>query len=135
MDIALSMDEVAEKLRTIPKLVSVQAHAASSITVPGAVLGYPSMQYHVTYARGATRMTLPIWVVIAKASDEAARDKLSAFASDSGPSSVIAVLEAGSYTQFDELTVTSMEPDSITVGTSDYLAAMFSLDLIGRGAD
>jgi hypothetical protein len=51
----------------------------------------------------------------------------------SGASSVKQVLESGTYTAFDELRVTSVEFDVVSIANTDYLAAMFDLDITGSG--
>lgn len=127
------MEEVAAQLRKIPQFRSVAGFPADSVTVPGAVVGYPTITYHGTYANGAEEFALPVWVVVGKVAEQAARGKLAPFCKSSGPQSVMATLEAGEYTSLDSLTVQTMEPDTITIGTETYLAARFDTQIIGQG--
>jgi hypothetical protein len=60
------------------------------------------------------------------------RDKISEYAAGSGPKSIKAVLESGSYSF--ALRVTQVEFESVTIGGVDYLAARFTLDIAGQGA-
>lgn len=133
MDLEQVMDEVAGRLKQIPDFLSVSPHPADSVTVPAAVVGYPEVEFHTTYARGSDRMTLPIWVLVGRVSEQAARAKMAPWLSGSGSRAVLAVLEASGYTSLDSLTVQRAVPDTITVGTTDYLAAMFECDIIGQG--
>jgi hypothetical protein len=56
------------------------------------------------------------------------------YCAGSGASSIKAVLEAGTYTAFDTVRVARVEFDVLTIGGTDYLAALFDLDIIGDGA-
>lgn len=135
IDLALVMDELAERLRKIPDLTTVYARPPDSVTVPSAVVAYPdSLDFDATYGRGMDRMSLPVVLVVGKPSTAAAREKLAKFCNATGPSSVKEVLESGVYSTFDDLRVTSVDFDVITVGTSDYLAAAFNLDIAGQGS-
>lgn len=134
MDLGDVMDEVAAGLEPIVGL-RVHAYPIAKITPPAAIVSYPeSIDYDATMARGTDRITgLPVLVIVGKASDRTARDAIAPYAAGSGPSSVKARLEAGTYTAFDFLTVTSCEFDTVTIGNIDYLAALFRLDIVGPG--
>lgn len=135
MDLALVMDDVAERLRSIQEFLSVHARPPDGVTAPCAVVAYPeTLTFDETYGRGMDRMTLPVVVVVGKPSTAAARESMARFCNGTGPSSVKEVLESGIYTAFDELRVTEVDFDVITVGTSDYLAASFGLDIVGQGS-
>jgi hypothetical protein len=97
MNLADVMDAVGDRLDTIAGL-RVFAYPPGSVTPPAAVVSYPEgIEFDATYGRGSDRMTLPVVVVVGKASDRAARDKLGAYCDGSGASSVKAVLESGEY--------------------------------------
>ena len=89
---------------------------------------------HRTYNRGMDTMTLPVVVVVGRVSERGARDLLSDFVDGAGASSVIAVLESGTYTAFHELTVSKIDFDVVRIGETDYIAALFDCDIVGRGA-
>lgn len=134
MRLADVMDEIATRLRSISGL-RVWDWPAGSISPPAAVVSYPdSYKPHATYARGADQMTIPVIVLVGRASERSARDQLSEYVDGSGARSLIAVLESGSYTAFDTLTVSNIDFDVVRMGETDYLAALFACDIVGSGA-
>jgi hypothetical protein len=134
MNLASVMDAIATQLGTISGL-RVFGWPPGSLTPPAAVVGYPSTYtFDETYGRGMDRFTVPVVVVVGKATDRTARDALGAFVNGSGSSSVKAVLEAGTYSAFHELRVVSVEFDTYEIGATPYLAAIFDIDVVGTGA-
>lgn len=134
MDLVAVMDEIGDRLDTIDGL-RVFRYPPDSITPPAAVVAYPdSLTFDETYGRGMDRLTLPVVVVVGRQSDRASRDNLGRYCDGSGSASVKAVLESGSYTAFDTLRVMSVEFDSVTMAGTDYVAAMFDVDIAGSGA-
>lgn len=134
MNIADVMDAVAGRLDTIPGLRCF-AYPPGSVTPPAAVVSYPdSFDPHGTYNRGMARMKLPVVVVVGKVSDRSARDRLSAYAAVDGAESIVRVLDSGTYTAFDVVTVTGIEFDVVRIGGTDYIAAVLDLDIVGRGS-
>lgn len=131
------MDDVATRLRSIQAFKTVYEWPTGSVgNVPAAVVSYPdSFNPHATYARGAEEITgLLVVVVVGKASERTARDALSEFVSGGGASDCVTVLERSGYTAFDVLTVTSVDFDTVTIGATDYIAALFNCDIVGSGA-
>ena len=113
MRLAEVMDDVAARLRSIPAFRTVFEYPAGSVTPPAAVVSYPDVYIpHRTYNRGMDTMTLPVVVVVGRVSERGARDLLSDFVDGAGASSVIAVLESGTYTAFHELTVSKIHFDA-----------------------
>lgn len=135
MNLANVMDEVATQLDTIDGL-RVFAFPPDNLNPPAAWLAYPEgYEYDATYGRGMDRITnLGVVVVVAKVSDRSARNQVGAYVDGSGASSVKAVLEAGTYTAFHTIRVTSVIFDVLTVGGTDYLGALFTLDIAGQGS-
>lgn len=127
------MDELAMRLRSITAFREVASWPKGSITPPAAVVAYPeNYNPHATYARGATELKLPVFAAVAKISERTARDALSDLVE--GPTSVITVLESGIYTAFDVVTVSNVDFDTVTIGGTDYIAAVFDCDIVGSGA-
>jgi len=134
VNLASVMDAISARLDTIAGLRCF-AYPPGSVVPPAAVVGYPTTYgYDETYGRGVDHMSLPIVLVIGKVSDRAARDQLAAYVSGSGTVSVKTVIEGGTYTAFDVVRVTGVELDTYTIGATDYLAAIFDLDILGKGA-
>lgn len=129
------MDEVAARLRTIEPLAGrTYAYPPAAVTPPAAIVQYPEeYTFDATYGRGMDRMTLPVVVVLGKASDRAVRDQVVAYAAGSGGQSVKAVLESGTYTAFHTLRVIGVEFAALSIAGTDYLGAFFDLDITGQG--
>jgi hypothetical protein len=95
---------------------------------------YPEeLTFDAGYDRGADTMTLPVIVAVGKVHDRNTRNLVDAYCAGSGASSIKAVIESGTYTAFDSVRVTGAEFDIVTIGSADYLAAVFDLDIIGDG--
>lgn len=134
MNLADVMDEVATRLSTIEPLRTF-AWPQPNIVPPAAIVGYPTdYTYDATYGRGMDRMTLPVVVVVGKAVERTARDRLAQYVEGSGTASFKAVLEAEPHTAFDTLRVVDADFDVYQISGTDYLAAIFSLDIAGQGA-
>jgi hypothetical protein len=128
------MDQVTTQLDTIAGLRCF-GYPPDSITPPAAIVTYPEeLLFDATYDRGADTITLPVIVAVGKVHDRATRNLVDAYCAGSGASSIKAVIEAGTYTAFDTVRVTRAEFDIVTIGSGDYLAAVFDLDIIGDGA-
>lgn len=128
------MDEVAARLSAIEGL-RVFAYPADDVKPPAAVVLYPeAITFDETYGRGMDRMTLPVLVVVGRPTDRSARDRLAQYCHGSGPASVKAALEAGDGAAFDSIRVTGIEFPTATIGGTEYMAAMFDLDIAGQGA-
>ncbi len=136
MNLVNVMNQVAERLRTITSLAGrTYAYPKESVMPPAAIVAFPeTYTYDETYGRGMDRLTLPVLIVVGKASARAAHGRLGPYVAGAGPSSVKQVLESGTYTAFDVVRVVSVEFDTVTIASTDYLGALFDLDVTGRGA-
>jgi hypothetical protein len=136
VDLKLVMDEIATRLRTVPGL-SGRTFAYPQAKVDGlaGIVSYPDrINYDQTYGRGMDVFAaVPVFVVVGRPTDRSARDRLAGFTAGIGASSVKVALEAAGATNWDDLQVKTCEIDVIKIGAVDYLAAMFSLDIAGRG--
>jgi hypothetical protein len=135
MNLGDVMDQVAGRLDTIDGL-NVFAFPPDSLSPPAAWIAYPAAYtFDATYGRGMDRITdLGVVVVVGKVSDRSTRDLISQYADGSGSASVKAVLQSGTYNAFDGLRVTEVTFDVVTRGGTDYLAALFTLDIAGKGS-
>jgi hypothetical protein len=128
------MDQVTTQLDTIAGLRCF-GYPPDSITPPAAIVTYPEeIIFDSTYNRGADTVVLPVIVAVGKVHDRATRNLVDAYLAGSGAASIKAVIQAGTYTAFDSVRVTRAEFDIVTIGSGDYLAAVFALDIIGDGA-
>lgn len=134
MDIGAVMDELGTALGGIEGL-RVFPYWADRVTPPAAVIGWPDpLTYDSTMVRGGDQVELPMIVLVGKVDARTARDVVSAYADGSGARSVKAVMEAHVPTTYDSVRVTRCEFGVVTVAGTDYLAATFYLDIIGKGA-
>lgn len=134
MNLATVMQSVSDRLATIAGLRCF-GYPEASLTPPGAVVLYPEkIVYDQTYARGMDRISLPVLLVVGKVSDRSARGQLGAYCDGSGAQSVKQVVESGSYSAFDVVTVVDVTFDVSTLAGTDYLAAIFTLDIVGHGS-
>lgn len=128
------MDQLAGQLESIEGL-RVHAFPATSVVSPAAVVLYPrAYTFDETYGRGADRLTLPLAVLVGRVTERTTRDILSAYLDGSGPSSIKRVVESGLYTAFDDVRVTGVEIDVMTMAGTDYWGAVFELDIMGSGS-
>jgi hypothetical protein len=134
MNLKNLMDEAATVLATITGL-RVTAWPPGSVVPPAGIVSYPNrIEYQTTYGRGVNVIRgLPFVLVVGKATERSARDTASAWTAGSGAASVVAAMEAHSWTSCDDLTVTAADFDVVTIAGVDYLAAMFEADAIGPG--
>ena len=133
MNLAAVMQAVADRLDTIAGLRCF-AYPEAKLSPPGAVVLYPErITFDEAYQRGMDRATLPVLVVVGKVSDRSARARMGIYCDGSGAASVKQVLESGTYTAFDVVTVVGVDFDVATLAGTDYLAANFTLDIVGKG--
>jgi len=128
------MKEAAAVLAGITGL-RVFDYPVESLTPPAGYVSYPrSVDYQQAYQQGETGYTdLPMVLVVGKATSRAARDTVAGWTADAGPQSVIAHMEAHTWTTCDDLTVTSAEFDVEKIGAVPYLTAMFKATVVGPG--
>lgn len=128
------MTEVASRLDTIDGL-RVFAYPQGQVRPPAAIVSYPEdVEFDVTYVRGLDRIILPVVVLLGRPNDRGTRDRMSAYAAGSGPASIKAVLESGTYTAFDLIVVTGAQFDPYTDGGVQYLGGVFMCEISGSGA-
>jgi hypothetical protein len=80
------------------------------------------------------RMSLPVVIVVGRPTDRSTRDLLGVYCNGTGPSSVKAVLESGTYTALHTLRVEEIKFDVASIAGVDYMAALFTLDIAGSGS-
>lgn len=135
MDLGAVMQEIADQVDTIADL-RVFGYPPDKVSPPAAIVTYPGeLTYDGSYGRGMDRIPdLTVVVLVGKVSERTARDRISLYANGSGSASIKAVIEAGTYTEFDTVRVASVSFDVISIAAVEYLAATFTLDIVGTGA-
>lgn len=137
MDMGAVMQAVADRLDTIPNLRVFGYPPDKPPPAPSAVVTYPgTLAYDAAYARGMDKMDPTVVALVGKVSDRTARDRIGKYCNGSGAESFKALLEAEDWEHptFDSLRVTQVEFDIIAIGAVEYLAATFTLDIVGEGA-
>lgn len=137
MNLGAVMDEIAERLRQAPTLAGrTFAYPPATVSPPAAIVTYPTDgTFDETYGRGVDRMTGVVVVLVGRPTERQTRDNLTRYIDGSGTESVKQLVdgEDGDYTACDGVRVASWETDVHTIGGTDYLAAVFSLDIYGPG--
>lgn len=132
IDVAAAMAELGARLRTIADLPVYDYPPKKVAQVPAAIVSYPSqIMFDAAGHRALDTMIVGIVVVVARLVDRVAHSELGGFASGTGPRSVKAVLESGEYSAIDALIVQSGEFDVITIGGTEYLAVVLTVDVKG----
>jgi hypothetical protein len=133
MNIQSVLDELAAALESISGL-RVYTWVPGTVSPPTAIVGLPdAATFDVTYQRGMDRLTIPIVLAVGKPVDRSATAAMSDYLSGSGAKSIKAAIDAGTYTACDFANVQSASVDVVTFGSTDYLAAVFQVDVAGSG--
>lgn len=125
------MKEAALVFRQITGL-RMEDNPAGSIVPPAGYVSYPlSIDYALVYGHGSWKFNqLPITLLAGKVTGRSARDKISAWCASDGQG-VKALAEAHDWASCDDFTVTGATFDIETVAGVDYLAVIFTADLVG----
>lgn len=129
------MDEIGDQLETISGL-NVLPYEADDVSPPAALISLPAMiNYQSTYARGINEIDILVTVLVGMVGDKVRRKEIAPFADSSGAKSVVTKLEAhnGSYTAFSSIQVRTGVFAIINIAQVDWLAAIFSCHILGRG--
>lgn len=135
MNLSGVMDEIATVLDTISG-VRTTGYPPPTVSPPAGYVSYPDrIDYHQTYRGGMTRVTdMPVVLVVGKATDRTARDRVTQYTAEAGSASVKAALEAATYTHLYSLVVKTAEFEVVSISGIDYLAAIFTLDITAPGS-
>jgi hypothetical protein len=134
VDLDAVMTELGVALETVPNLrIAVVGEKPQP---PAAYVSYPeSITFDRTYGRGTDEMDLQVVLVVGQTVARATRAALAAFCAGSGASSVKSALEDYSpYESCDVVRVTSVDFDVVKLAAVDYMAAIFSVNVVGSGA-
>ena len=94
VSIATIRDGLKTRLATISGLRAFDT-IPDNLSPPCAVVGMPTaIDYDLSMARGADRFTFPVRVIVGRVTERQAQDRLDAYASGSGSSSIKAAIEA-----------------------------------------
>lgn len=130
LDLPQSMEALAAALGAVEGL-RCYAYPPDSVVVPAAVVGLPEViEYDETMGRGADRVTVPVYVLVSKASDRAGAGRLGAYLSADGVKAAVESYAPPSPAPWHTVRVSRADVSVISVAGVDYLAATFTLDLV-----
>lgn len=136
MRLDLIMEEVATVLAAVTGL-RVQPHPVKTLSPPAGVVAYPEgngVGFHQAYGQGETSIPdLPVHLVANNVTDRVALDIVAAWLDETSATSAVSVLEAHAWTTCDEVTVTSADFTTLTVGSVEYLDVVLHLDITVSG--
>ncbi|MEU5938641.1 hypothetical protein ABZ807_05535 [Micromonospora sp. NPDC047548] len=136
----MNLEAVAVDLSTALKTITglrVPPWGVEKITPPAAIIALPErITYDGTYGRGSDQYPdLTVVVLVGKPAERSARKAVAAYADGSGPKSVKEAIEAHTYSSCDSVRVAWAEFDEARYNAGGpYLAAIFHLDITGKGA-
>jgi hypothetical protein len=129
--------EMAAKLRAADIGLNITTYQAENISPPAVLFDVPDRYlYSQLHGRGADLVTLPVMLLLGKASARSARTKAHAFATSGGPQSIKVILDnttTNVYDSCDAVTVRECEIDNIEVASVVYLGIVFKVDIFGPG--
>lgn len=133
MNLLTVITEIEAALDTITPLHVLVV--GEKLAPPAAYVAWPgSIEFDKTYGRGSDAIELQAVLVVGRTVDRAIRKDLAAYCAGSGASSVKAAVDGYAYTEADSVTVTGVEFDVVENAGIDYIAALFSISVLGSGA-
>ena len=130
-DMAGVMDAIATAITDAGVTGRVYAYPAGAVSPPCAVVGYPeTIDFDMSFVRGADEATFPVYFIVGKVVERAARDKLSTIVA--GAAGIKGALEKEPFLDgsAQTLRVTDMKVQTVTISAIDYLSAKFSVEVI-----
>lgn len=126
-------DGLKANLQTIAGL---RAHETipDQVNTPAAVVGVPKVDYDVTMARGADKVTIPVRVYASRASERSGQDKLDEYLDSTGANSIKTAIESdptlGAANAHVTRVVSAGEYGVYTIAGVEYLGVEFIVEVI-----
>lgn len=136
MNLSEVMHELATAAQIIPTLAGRTFHyTVPKISPPGFIVEMPeSIIFDGGYARGMDKMVVPLTLVVGRVDARSSEAELAGYLAGSGQYSVKAAIDGHAYVSCDSATVTRAETAVMTFAGVSLLGALFSCDIVGRGA-
>ncbi len=138
MDLDRVMDDLAGKLRTLEGLGGrVFEYPPGEVTAtPAGIVTYPDkIDFDQTYGRGMDILRgVEVLIIVGEPTKKSTRKQIAGYVAGDGPRSVKAALESKPRHAFDDLQVIDADFDVVKIAGVDYLAAIFRMDIAGRGS-
>lgn len=127
--------ELTEAVGSVDRLRGRGQHySVRKVTPPAFLVDLPEdMNPHGTYQGGQGLWKVPFSVVVGAVLAESSEDELAEFIDDRGPRSVIRAVEDHLYATVSFVVVSRVEPVAMTFSGVQYLGALFSSDVVGKG--
>lgn len=132
-DVVGAMSGLADAVDTIAGL-RVFDYVPDSISPPAAVVAWPeAVEYDYTAARGCDRLVIPVQVMVGRMSDRTSSAAICGYLAGSGAGSVKSAIEADATLggAVESVRVQEAEVVVMSVAGTDYLAAIFTVEVIG----
>lgn len=127
------MTELADALVVIEGLRRFP-YWAERIEPPAVIVSWPDpYTFDATFGRGSDTTSFPVAVLVGMADMRSATTQLAAYCDGSGARSVKTAIEAHQGVSYDSARVESVEFSVIPVAGVEYLAATFTVHVIGNG--
>lgn len=125
-----AMDQIGDQIDTIPKL-NVLPYEADAINPPCALVSLPSeINYRNTYQNGMHTAIIIVTVFVSIVNDLVRRHDIAPYADSKGARSIRQILENGSYSAFDILSVEKAMFDVRRIEDIDYLCVVFTIKIV-----
>lgn len=123
------MDAIADAITTAGITQRAYPYPAETVTAPCAVVAYPeTIDFDMSYSRGSDQCTIPVYFLVGRASEKAARDELAGIVT--GATAIKDTLDGNLGGEVQSLRVTEMKILNVQLGGVDYLAAQFNAEVI-----
>ena len=136
MNLELVMDEIAQAVDRCPSLTGrTYGWPEGSVKAPAALVSYPeTILRDQASGNGLHEWDPNVVVLIDRIDTRATREKAARFASDDGPDSIPAALEAHTWTTCHFVIVRQIQSRDYPVGNTNYLAQVHRLRVVGSGS-
>lgn len=122
------MDAIATEISDAGIMDRVYAWPSDGVTVPCAVVGYPTaIDFDTTFGRGSDRAVFPVYVLVGRVADQNTRDVLSGIVT--GATGIKDALDGTLGGAVQSARVTDMKVEAVTVQGVEFLSATFELEV------
>jgi hypothetical protein len=129
IDLDAVMDAIANELEADGVTQRTYAWPADSISVPCAVVGYPTrLDFDASFQRASDEAVFPIWFIVGAVAEKAARKALSDVIT--GATGIKNSLDGNLAGAVQTARVTDCVIETIDVGGVPYLSARFDLEVL-----
>lgn len=127
--------EITEAIASVDRLRGRAYHySVRKLTPPAFLIDLPEeMNPHGAYRGGLSTWKVPFSVVVGSHQQESSEIELAEFTDEEGPRSVIRAVEDRQYTACSSVMVAQVQPVVMTFAGVQYLGALFSSDVTGKG--